>query len=184
PREALRAAQAAQRAARQLASPRLLSLLSLREAGGWAGLGDRRGCEEALRRAQRLYGRGVRDADPEWMTFFGEAELAGLEAQCWAALGVWPRAADHARRAVAAQDPHFARNIALFTAELAGDLACCGALEEAASAGGRVLDLLEEVQSARIRAMLAGTARTLRPHHRSAPVAAFLFRHDAAARSA
>ncbi|MEV0277280.1 tetratricopeptide repeat protein [Streptomyces sp. NPDC050610] len=183
PREAVRAAQAAQRAARQLASPRLLSLLTLREAGGWAGLGDRRGCEEALWRAQRLYGRGVRDADPEWMSFFGEAELAGLEAQCWSALGVWPRAAEQARRAVAAQDPHFTRNIALFTAELAGDLAGCGALEEAASAGGRVLDLLEGVQSARIRAMLAGMAGTLRPHRRSAPVAAFLARHDAAARS-
>ncbi|MEU7044901.1 hypothetical protein AB0A77_28120 [Streptomyces varsoviensis] len=180
PREAVQAAQAAQRAARGLTSPRLLAL---REAGGWAGLGDRRACEEALRRAQRLYERGSRDADPEWMSFFGEAELAGLESQCWSALGVWPRAAVYARRAVAAQDPHFSRNIALFTAELAGDLAGCGALDEAASAGGRALDLLSGVQSSRIRAMLTDTARALRPHRRSAPVAAFLSRHEAVTRS-
>ena len=38
PREAVRAAQAAQRVARPLGSPRLMSLLALREAGGWAGL--------------------------------------------------------------------------------------------------------------------------------------------------
>src|SRR5690606_28679779 len=46
PREAVRAAQAAQRVARPLGSPRLLSLLALREAGGWAGLADRSGCEQ------------------------------------------------------------------------------------------------------------------------------------------
>ncbi|NUL15135.1 tetratricopeptide repeat protein, partial [Streptomyces lunaelactis] len=39
-REAVRSAQAGLRAARRLGSPRLLSLLTLREAGGWAGLGD------------------------------------------------------------------------------------------------------------------------------------------------
>ena len=179
PREAVRAAQAAQQAARQLASPRLLSLLSLREAGGWAGLADRSGCERALLRAQRLFAGGPSDNDPEWMTFYGEAELAGLEAQCWSALGEGQRAAEHARRAVALQDPHFTRNIALFTAELAGDLAAGGAPDEAAAAGDRVLKLLEQVRSARIRTMLDRTARMLSPHRASAPVAGFLDRHAA-----
>lgn len=183
PREAVRAAQAAQQAAKQLASPRLLSLLALREAGGWAGLADRSGCEQALARAERLFADGSRDGDPEWMTFYGEAELAGLEAQCWSALGDAERAAEYAQRAVALQDPHFTRNIALFTAELAGDLADSGAPEEAAAAGSRVLTLLTQVRSARIRTMLDRTARTLRPHRSSAPVAAFLERHAASASS-
>ncbi|MGW2920116.1 tetratricopeptide repeat protein [Streptomyces angustmyceticus] len=183
PREAVRAAQAAQQAAKHLASPRLLSLLALREAGGWAGLADRSGCEQALARAQRLFAGGPRDGDPEWMTFYGEAELAGLEAQCWAALGEAGRAVEHARRAVALQDPHFSRNIALFTAELAGDLADSGAPEEAAAAGDRVLTLLTRVRSARIRAMLDGTARTLRAHRDCGAVAGFLERHAASARS-
>ncbi|MFJ9851549.1 tetratricopeptide repeat protein [Streptomyces sp. NPDC101150] len=179
PREAVRAAQAAQQAARHLASPRLLSLLALREAGGWAVLGDRAGCEQALTRAERLFAAGPRDNDPEWMTFYGEAELAGLEAQCWAALGEGERAADLARRAVSMQDPHFTRNIALFTAELAGNLADSGAPEEAAMAGTRVLTLLEQVRSARIRAMLDRTARKLQGHHGIGPVADFLKRHAA-----
>ncbi|MFD4785687.1 hypothetical protein ACFWN1_01075, partial [Streptomyces sp. NPDC058459] len=177
PREAVRAAQAAQRAARPLGSPRLMSLLALREAGGWAGLADRTGCEQALVRAQALFGRGISDADPEWMSFYGEAELAGLEAQCWSTLGDWRRAARHARRATRLQNPHFSRNIALYTAELADDLARDGHPDEAAAAGLRVLDLLTQVQSSRIQTMLAGTARVLLPHRRAKGVADFLDRH-------
>ncbi|MEV7343093.1 hypothetical protein [Streptomyces sp. NPDC093544] len=184
PREAVRAAQAAQRVARPLGSPRLLSLLALREAGGWAGLADRAGCEQALARAQALYERGPSETDPEWMTFYGEAELEGLEAQCWSTLGDWPRAARHARRAAALQDPHFARNLALYTAELADDLARGGRPDEAAVAGLRVLDLLNEVQSSRIQTMLAGTARVLLPHRRASGVGAFLDRHASLPRTA
>lgn len=185
PREAVRAAQAAQRAARTLGSSRLLSLLALREAGGWAGLGDRAACERALSRAARLYGKGPSDTDPEWMTFYGEAELEGLEAQCWSRLGEYRRAAVHARRGVALQDPHFTRNIALYSAELAGDLAAAGDPDEAAEAGQRALDLLgEHVKSSRIHAMLDAAATALGPHRRREAVAAFLSRNGAAKRSA
>ncbi|MFD3548533.1 tetratricopeptide repeat protein [Streptomyces sp. NPDC058655] len=179
-REAVRAAQAGRRAARAVGSPRLLSLLALREAGGWAGLADRKACEEALSRAHTEFSRGPGDKDPEWMSFFGEAELESLEARCRATLGEYARAARHARRAADLQDPHFARNVALYTAELAGDLAHAGAPDEAAWAGGRVLDLLAEVQSTRVRSMLADTARTLAPHRRSPRVGAFLARHGSA----
>ncbi|MFI7504634.1 hypothetical protein ACIBVL_40415 [Streptomyces sp. NPDC049687] len=183
PREAVRAAQAAQRVARSLGSSRLMSLLALREAGGWAGLADRAGCEQALARAHALYDRGPSDADPEWMSFYGEAELAGLEAQCWSALGDWTRAARHAGRAADLQDPHFTRNIALYTTELADDLARGGRPDEAAVAGMRVLDLLDQVQSSRIQAMLEGTARVLLPHRRASGVQEFLDRHASAPRS-
>ncbi|MGW5661763.1 hypothetical protein ACWEWG_16915 [Streptomyces sp. NPDC003758] len=184
PREAVRAAQAAQRVGRPLGSHRLMSLLALREAGGWAGLADRAGCEQALARAQALFERGPSDSDPEWMTFYGEAELEGLEAQCWSTLGDWGRAARHARRAAQLQDPHFTRNIALYTAELADDLARGGRPDEAARAGHRVLDLLDQVQSSRVLTMLAGTARVLLPHRRASGVSAFLDRHASLPRSA
>ncbi|WP_445519137.1 tetratricopeptide repeat protein [Streptomyces sp. NEAU-174] len=182
PREAVRAAQAAQRVAERLASPRLLSLLALREAGGLAWLTDRGGCERALLRARTLFGRGPCDADPEWMSFFGEAELEGLEAQCWSALGDWKRAVEHARRAVALQNPHFTRNIALFTTELASDLVADGAPDAAAASAGRALGLLDQVKSSRIRRMLDDTARILRPYGRDAAVADFLARYETAAR--
>lgn len=182
PREAVRAAQAAQRVGRPLGSARLMSLLALREAGGWAGLADRTGCEQALARAQALFERGHSESDPEWMSFYGEAELEGLEAQCWSMLGDWTRAARHARRAAELQDPHFTRNIALYTAELADDLARGGHPDEAARAGMRVLDLLDQVQSSRIQGMLAGTARVLLPHRRASGVQEFLDRHTSTPR--
>ncbi|MDI5971173.1 hypothetical protein POF50_017790 [Streptomyces sp. SL13] len=183
PREAVRAAQAGQQAAKRLGSQRLLSLLALREAGGWAGLGDRTACERALLRAQRLLtsGGGPGDGGPEWMTFYGEAELEGLEAQAWAALGDHRRAAAHARRGVLLQDPHFTRNITLYSAELSGALASGGEPDEAAETGNRVLDLLgDRVRSSRIQAILAGTARALAPHRHRPAVAAFLARNEAA----
>ncbi|WP_320774039.1 hypothetical protein [Streptomyces sp. CRN 30] len=184
PREAVRTAQAAQRAARPLGSARLMSLLALREAGGWAGLADRTGCEQALARAQALYERGPTESDPEWMSFYGEAELEGLEAQCWSMLGDWPRAARHARHAARLQEPHFTRNIALYKAELADDLARGGRPDEAAAVGMEVLDLLGEVQSSRIQTMLAGTARVLLPHRRASGVSSFLERHASLPRPA
>ncbi|MEU9623492.1 MULTISPECIES: tetratricopeptide repeat protein [unclassified Streptomyces] len=181
PRESVRAAEAGQRVARPLGSPRLLALLALREAGGRAGLGDRTGCERAIGRAHTAFGRGASDADPEWMTFFREAELEMLEAQCWSALGDWSRAARHALRATRLQDPHFTRNLALYRAELTTDLARAGRAPEAASAGHQVLDLLDRVQSSRIRAMLAGAAGVLAPHRGAAEVRGFLERYGEAA---
>ncbi|MER6617151.1 tetratricopeptide repeat protein [Streptomyces xantholiticus] len=179
PREAVRTAQAGQRAARQVASPRLLSLLALREAGGWAGLGDRASCEQSLARAHAYFARGASGADPEWMSFFAEPELEALQAQCWSALGEWARAARHAQRAATLQDRRFTRNLALYRAELAADLARAGAPEEAAVAGEQVLDLLGEVRSARIESMLADTAKVLLPHGRTPSVASFLHRRAA-----
>nr|WSX79332.1 tetratricopeptide repeat protein [Streptomyces sp. NBC_00899] len=153
-REAVRAAQAAQLLARDLGSARLLSLLALREAGGLAGLGERRRCELALARADSLYELGPRDADPCWMSFFGEAEVAGLEAQAWAALGRPARAARAARHAVRLQDPHFVRNLALYQAELALNLHRAGSHAEAATVAGSARRLLPSVRSARVHTML------------------------------
>ncbi|MFE6037573.1 tetratricopeptide repeat protein [Streptomyces sp. NPDC056452] len=176
-REAVRAAEAGQRVAGPLGSPRLLALLALREAGGRAWLGDRTGCERAIGRARTAFERGECAADPEWMTFFREAELEMLEAQCWSALGDWPRAARHARRATRLQDPHFTRNLALYRAQLTGDLARAGAADQAATAGHQVLDLLDRVQSSRIRGMLESAVRVLRPRG-GAEVVAFLERYE------
>ncbi|NEB36137.1 tetratricopeptide repeat protein [Streptomyces sp. SID14515] len=178
PREAVRAAEAGQRAARTLGSPRLLALLALREAGGRAGLGDRTGCDRAIGRARAAFDRGPAAGDPEWMSFFREAELELLEAQCWSALGDWSRAARHGRRAVVLQDAHFTRNLALYRAQLTGDLARAGRADEAAATGHQVLDLLTRVQSSRIRGMLAGAARVLEGRAGAGPVANFLTRHE------
>ncbi|MFD9594397.1 tetratricopeptide repeat protein [Kitasatospora sp. NPDC059973] len=181
PREALRAAQAGQAAARQLDSDRLLSLLAMREAGGWALLQDRAACERALGRAYTLFDRGPSEADPEWMSFFGEAEIAGLQSQCWSALGDWDRASEQAGLAIALQEPHFVRNRVLYTAELAHDRLGQGDVAGAAGHGTAAVALFGEVRSARIRSMLADTAERLRPHRTVPEVGRFLADYDLAA---
>ena len=180
PREAVRAAQAARQAANGLGSPRLRSLLAMREAGGWALLQDRGACERSIGLARQLFEAGPAEADPEWMSFYGEAELLGLESQCWSALSVWELATDRARRAIALQQPHFVRNRALYTAELAHDQLGRGELAEAAESGGQVVALFGEVRSTRIRDMVAGTVARLRPHQSVPEVADFVRRYDAA----
>ncbi|GAA2923310.1 hypothetical protein GCM10020221_19250 [Streptomyces thioluteus] len=146
----MRAAQAAQQAGRRLGSARLMSLLALRRGRRLVPARRPRGVRDGAAAGAIALRPGPSDADPEWMTFFGEAELEGLEAQCWSALGDRPRAVAHGERAVALADPHFARNIALYTAQLADDLAQGGAPEAAAEAGERVLALLRQVRSTRI----------------------------------
>ncbi|MFF9015135.1 tetratricopeptide repeat protein [Streptomyces sp. NPDC014870] len=160
-REAVRAAQAGLRAAQPLDSARLLALLSLREAGAWAALGDRSACEQALGRAHGHFAKGPGDRDPEWMSFFGEPELEAQEAHCWAALGDWGRAARHAHRATLLQNPHFARNLALYRAQLASNLAHAGRRDEASAEARRVVDSLGDVQSSRIRRILTETSQVL-----------------------
>jgi tetratricopeptide (TPR) repeat protein len=160
-REAVRAAQAGLRAARPLGSARLLSLLCLREAAAWACLGDRSACEEALGRAHTHFERGTADDDPEWMSFFGEPERESLEAHCWSALGDWGRAARHAHRATVLQNPHFARNLALYRAQLAGSLARAGRPDEAEAEARRVEESLAGIASARIDGLLTDTRRVL-----------------------
>ncbi|MFJ3792103.1 tetratricopeptide repeat protein [Kitasatospora sp. NPDC090091] len=181
PREALRAAQAGQSAARDLDSDRLLALLAMREAGGWALLQDRAACERALSRAYTLFDRGPSEADPEWMSFFGEAEIAGLQSQCWSALGDWDRASEQAGLAIALQEPHFVRNRVLYTAELAHDRLGRGDLAGAAHHGEAAVALFGEVRSARIRSMLADTAERLRVHRNVPEVGHFLVQYDLAA---
>ncbi|MFD5465825.1 tetratricopeptide repeat protein [Kitasatospora sp. NPDC127059] len=181
PREALRAAQAGQAAARELSSTRLLALLTMREAGAWAVLRDRSSCERAIGRAYALFDRGPAESDPEWMSFFGEAEIAGLQSQCWSALEDWDRASEQAALAIALQEPHFVRNRVLYTAELAHDRLGRGDLAGAAHHGSAAVALFGEVRSARIRSMLADTAGRLRAHASVAEVRRFLIGYDQAA---
>ncbi|MGG8410498.1 N-acetyltransferase family protein [Streptomyces sp. 12297] len=119
PREAVTTAQVAQRAAAPLGSPRWQSLLAMREARGWALQGDRTLTEQALIRVHNLYAQGPRDNDPDWLTFYVPAELAGLESLCRADLGQYERASAGAEQAVMLFGDGHLRNRALYTADIA-----------------------------------------------------------------
>lgn len=166
PREAISAAQGAQSVVRSFGSPRMLSLFAMREAGGWALLGDRTATDKAIVRAHHLYAKGPAEADPDWLEFFTPAELAGLEALARADLDQHERAAAGAEQAVLLHGEQFARNRALYQA----DVAIQHALRErpepeaAAEAAGRVLAYLPDVRSDRLLQQLHNVESALQRH--------------------
>lgn len=177
PREAISAAQGAQTVARGLGSPRMLALFHMREASGWALLGDRSATDRAIVKAHTFYAQGPREgADPDWLEFFSPGELAGLEALCRADLGQHERAAAGAEQAVLLHGDHFARNRALYTADVAVQHAVQDRPEPeaAAEAAGRVLAFLPEVRSDRLLQALHNVAGALQRHSRVPAVADWL----------
>ncbi|WP_055534450.1 hypothetical protein [Streptomyces graminilatus] len=166
PREAISAAQGAQSVVRAYGSSRLLSLFAMREAGGWALLGDRGAADQAVVCAHRLYAKGPAESDPEWLEFYTPAELAGLEALARADLAQHERAAAGAEQAVLLHGDQFARNRALYTADVAIQHAVKERPEpeEAAEAAGRVLAYLPEVRSDRLLQQLQNVESALQRH--------------------
>jgi hypothetical protein len=173
PREAIAAAQGAQTVARNVGSPRLLSLFHMREAGGWALAGDASATDRAIVKAHHLYARGPTDADPPWLGFYAPGELAGLESLARADLGQHERAAAGAEQAVLLHGGAFARNSALYTADIAIQHAVRDRPEPeaAAEAAGRVLAFLPEVRSDRLLQSLHDVAGALQRHNRVPVVA-------------
>jgi len=173
PRESIAAAQGAQTVARDLGSARLLSLFAMREAGGWALAGDASATDRAIVKAHHLYARGPSDADPPWLGFYAPGELAGLESLARADLGQHERAAAGAEQAVLLHGGDFARNSALYTADVAIQHAVRDRPEPeaAAEAAGRVLAYLPEVRSDRLLQSLHDVAGALQRHSRVPVVA-------------
>lgn len=173
PREAIAAAQGAQVVAKTLGSPKLLSLFAMREAGGWALMGDASATDKAIVRAHHLYARGPSEADPPWLNFYTPGELAGLECLARADLGQHERAAAGAEQAVLLHGEAFARNRSLYTADIAIQHAVRDRPEPeaAAEAAGRVLAFLPEVRSDRLVQALHHVAGALQRHHRVPAVA-------------
>ncbi|MGW2841804.1 hypothetical protein ACWCWD_28965 [Streptomyces sp. NPDC001493] len=174
PREAIAAAQGAQTVARRLGSPRLLSLFHMREAGGWALMGDATATDQAIVRAHALYAQGPRDdADPGWLDFYAPGELAGLESLARADLGQHDRAAAGAEQAVLLHGDAFTRNRALYTADVAIHHAVRDRPEPeaAAEAAGRLLAFLPEVRSDRLLQSLHNVHTALQRHSRTPAVA-------------
>ncbi|MFE2046008.1 hypothetical protein ACFXAZ_34840 [Streptomyces sp. NPDC059477] len=186
PREAVTAAQAAQHAVRTHGSPRMRALFTLREAGGWALLGDAPATDQAVVTAHRLYAEGPADADPGWLEFFTPAELAGLEALARADLGQHERAAAGVEQAVLLHGTAFARNRALYTADIAVQHAVRDRPEPeaAAEAAGRLLTYLPEVRSDRLLQQLRNVESALQRHAAVPAVADWLeeYRTTAGAR--
>ncbi|MEV6927080.1 helix-turn-helix transcriptional regulator [Dactylosporangium sp. NPDC051485] len=154
PREAIQLSQLAQRRARGWGSPRLLSLLTAREATAWAQAGDTGAARTAMTRALHTFEPARSDEDPVWLSFYTTAELTAQQASVSSYLNQPAQAATKLRSAVHALEPQYTRNHALYSARLALAHLADGDDRQACVALAPVLPAYTNVRSGRAIAHL------------------------------
>lgn len=161
--EAVDLARAAQKAAGPSSTPALRSLLAAREGVGHAVSGSQRASAESFRTARQWLDR-MRDPDdePEWLAFWGPADLSWHEMTAARAAGKPSTAATAANTAISHADPEtMPRNHAIYTASLGHTLAQAGRFDEAIAVSRDVLANPATKGSSRPVAELRATARVL-----------------------
>lgn len=180
PREGLYLAQAAQRTARDFATPTVEALLAMREARAWGKLRDAPSAEAAMLRARRAFERrGEEDDRPIWLSFFDEAELSGNEGTCQLDLGNPARATTLLEAAYAQQQDGMVRNRSLYTVRLARANLARRDVNRACQLAEEALELVaNEVTSTRTLGELRDFRGTLARHQSTAASRAFASRFD------
>lgn len=175
PRETIELATAAQRIAGSAATPRLTSVLLVREALGHAGADDGASARTALRRARGLAEQPRHDDDPSWIYFYGPADFASHEHHVAMMLGDLPAAEDAARTAVSLNDSvAYARTHALYLIQLADVLAQRRNIDESATAASQAATAATDLDSGRVTRGLHAVARRLAPYRDEPAVGEFL----------
>ena len=117
--EAASLARAAQTGLGAQATTRLMAQFLSMEARALARAGDARACHAALTAAERSFQRADAGQDPEFISYFNDAELAAELGHCFRDLGQGSQAAGHAARATAQSDGEYARSDFFVTMVLA-----------------------------------------------------------------
>lgn len=182
PREALRLADAALRAASEAhAHPRLVAIPQLRLAIAHSLNGDGSSSDNAIRLARQGLDHGTEVPDT-WYSFVGPAEIDGVEGSCAAALGRPKRAEELLQKAIQAHGVEYLRNRALYRVRLASARLDQGAPDGAAEAAAQALDDLGgPVSSWRVHSELDVVADRLKAFPEVGGVSAFLHRYSLAA---
>jgi len=173
PREAVQIAQRAQTLARHWGSPRIRSLLHMREAYAWSTLQERTAMIESVRRAWAEIERARQgDDDPSWVSFVDPSEIMGLEALCRVELADYAGARELTRQSLAALDADLVRNRALYQAYLAFQTLCDGEVESACAAAQESVEL--DVASERVWVQLHVFRRSLEKYGKEPAAVEFL----------
>lgn len=119
PKEAVAFARRAQTLSGASSSPRIRSLLELREACAWAVMNDERQFMRHYKLAEAYFDRSNHENDPEWINFYGESELRGLFALAMNDLQKPAVAETHFATAFAEVEDGFSRNRLYYASMLA-----------------------------------------------------------------
>ena len=90
-------ARAARMGISGVATPTLMAQFHAMEARALARTGDQRACEQALAESARFLDQRDSDNEPEWITYFDDAELAAESAHCFRDVNSARQAVEHAR---------------------------------------------------------------------------------------
>ena len=110
--QAIQLARAAQEGSKAVASSTTMANFLSMEARAHAGNGDDSACSRALGEAERLFERRNVADDPEWISYFDPAELAGEGAHCFRDLRNPKMTQEFIVRAVGLCDPSYVRTLA------------------------------------------------------------------------
>lgn len=135
-----------------VATPTLRAQFHAMEARALARTGDVRACEAALSAATRALESRNTDDEPEWISYFDEAELAAEAAHCFRDVKSARRAVEHAENAMSGSH---VRSDFFATMVLADAHLHAGDVEEACRVARDALDLGEQLKSARCVSYLA-----------------------------
>jgi tetratricopeptide (TPR) repeat protein len=179
PREAMRLAEAASRAAAQPhGTARLAAMPHLRRAVAYATSADPRAASAAISQARQVIDRDADKATVEWCSFLTPVEMDGVEGTCALALGRPEQAETLLTRAIAGHTDQFARNRALYRVRLARARLDRRTVEGAAEAANAALDDLSgEVASWVVSTELATIAERFQPFDELPEVERFLARY-------
>jgi transcriptional regulator with XRE-family HTH domain len=163
-RESVDLADAAQRAARPVATPKLSSLVAAREALAHARQGDAPRSAVALASAERLLAEGDDAEDQEWLAGWGPANIYEATAQAHLHLRDPSRAAQAAQAALDLADHAHPRNEAMYLCSLAQAFVGTGDVDEAVVVTSNAVSRAETVSSERVRDRLRALRSPLEAH--------------------
>lgn len=118
-REAIDLAQAALAGTRAVATPTLTAQFLAMQARALAGMGERRRCELVLLEAEKVFERRDPSDDPQFITYFTEAELAAEIGHCMRDIGRSADAVASAELSLNGSDGEYARSDFFATVVLA-----------------------------------------------------------------
>ncbi|SDD66086.1 hypothetical protein [Streptomyces prasinopilosus] len=141
-----------------VATPTLRAQFHAMEARALARTGDVAACETALSAATKALESRNNEDEPEWISYFDDAELAAEAAHCFRDVNSARRAVIHAENAMSGSH---VRSDFFATMVLADAHLRAGDVEEACRVALDALDLGEQLKSARCVSYLAEFRRNL-----------------------
>jgi tetratricopeptide (TPR) repeat protein len=149
-REAASLARAARTGTCGIAAATQTSHFHAMEARALARLGDAKACDHALAEAAREFERRNPEADPQWIRYFNEAELAAEFGHCMRDLGRSTDAAQYASSSIDAINGDMFMRSDFFAAMVLADAhLAAGELEQACRTTLKALTAGEQIRSAR-----------------------------------